>query len=91
MGDLVWALLTKNMFSISEYNKLSTRKIGPLENIEKINTNTYILKLHSHIRTLDVFNVKHLIPVRGEHNADVVIDNSNSSANPLQLDRNDAN
>ena len=32
----------------------------------KINSNAYRLKLPSHIRTADVFNVKHLVPFRGD-------------------------
>lgn len=28
IGDLVWAMLTMNMLSIFEYNKLSASKIG---------------------------------------------------------------
>ena len=77
VGDFVWAVLTKDRFSVSEYNKLSARKIGPLEILEKINPNDYRLKLPSHIRTADVFNVKHLIPYRGDHDEDVA-DNPNS-------------
>lgn len=61
MGDYVWAILTKDHFPSHEYNKLAARKICPLEIIEKVNTNAYRLQLPSHIRTSDVFNVKHLI------------------------------
>ena len=70
VGDYVWAVLTKDRFSTGEYNKLSARKIGPLEIIEKINPNAYRLKLPSHIRTADVFNVKHLIPYTGDNSDD---------------------
>ncbi|KAH9803208.1 hypothetical protein KPL71_001674 [Citrus sinensis] len=83
VGDLVWVVLTKDRFSVGEYNKLSTRNIGPLKIIEKINHNAYRLKLPSHIRTADVFNVKHLIPYRGDHDEDVVADTPNSRANSL--------
>ncbi|KAH9650278.1 hypothetical protein KPL70_026314 [Citrus sinensis] len=83
VGDFVWVVLTKDRFSVGEYNKLSTRKIDPLEIIEKINPNAYKLKLPSHIHTADVFNVKHLIPYRGDHDEDVVVDNPNSRANSL--------
>ncbi|KAH9715447.1 Endonuclease [Citrus sinensis] len=89
VGDLVWTVLTKDRFSVGEYNKLSARKIGPLEIIEKINPNAYRLKLHSHIRTADVFNVKHLIPYRGDHDEYVVTDNPNSRANSLHPRGND--
>ena len=41
VGDYVWAVLTKDRFSAGEYNKLSARKIGPVEIIEKINPNAY--------------------------------------------------
>ncbi|KAG7532368.1 Zinc finger CCHC-type [Arabidopsis thaliana x Arabidopsis arenosa] len=44
------------------FNKLKARKIGPLEILEKINNNAYRLHLPPHIRTADVFNVKHLVP-----------------------------
>ena len=66
-GDFVWAILTKDRFLVGEYNKLAARKIGPLEILEKINLNAYRLKLPSHMRTFDVFNVKHLVPYRGEN------------------------
>ncbi|KAH9657047.1 hypothetical protein KPL70_022889 [Citrus sinensis] len=88
VGDFVWVILTKDRFSVGEYNKLSARKIGPLEIIEKINPNAYRLKLPSHIRTADVFNVKHLIPYRGDHDEDVA-DNPNSRANSLHPGGND--
>ena len=52
---------------MGEYNKLATRKIGPSEILEKINPNAYQLKLPSHMRTFDVFNVKHLVPYRGDN------------------------
>ncbi|GJV56718.1 hypothetical protein Tco_1457723, partial [Tanacetum coccineum] len=48
-GDFVWAILTKDHFLVGEYNKLSAKKIGPLEIVEKINSNAYRLKLPSHI------------------------------------------
>ncbi|GJS71809.1 putative reverse transcriptase domain-containing protein [Tanacetum coccineum] len=55
---------------VGEYNKLSTKKIGPLEIIEKIDSNAYRLKLPSHIRCFDVFNVKHLFPYHGDSSDD---------------------
>ena len=55
VGDYVLAVLTKDRFSMGDYNKLSAKKIGPVEIIEKINPNAYQLKLPSHIRTADVF------------------------------------
>ncbi|GJT96540.1 putative nucleotidyltransferase, ribonuclease H [Tanacetum coccineum] len=60
-GDFVWAVLTKDRFPVGEYNKLSAKKIGPLEIVKKINSNAYRLKLPSHIRCSDVFNVKALV------------------------------
>lgn len=38
--------------------------------MEKINSNTYHLKLHSHIRTEDVFNVKHHMSFIGDNSSD---------------------
>ena len=58
MGDFVWAVLTKDQFFVGDYDKLSAKKIGPIEVIEKINP--------SHIQTVDIFNVKHLIPYVGD-------------------------
>ncbi|KAL6504367.1 hypothetical protein OROGR_026290 [Orobanche gracilis] len=53
-----------------EYNKLSARKIGHVEVIEKINPNAYCLKLPSHIHTSDVLNVKHLVPFAGDNSSE---------------------
>nr|GEW31056.1 putative reverse transcriptase domain-containing protein [Tanacetum cinerariifolium] len=41
-------------FPVGEYNKLSAKKIGLLETMEKMNSNAYRLKLPGHIRCLDV-------------------------------------
>ncbi|CAA7036125.1 unnamed protein product [Microthlaspi erraticum] len=51
VGDLVWAILTKDRFPPREYNKLKSRKIGPVEVVEKINANAYRLKLPPHVRS----------------------------------------
>ena len=63
-------MLTKDRFPIGEYNKLSARKIRLVEIIEKINSNAYRLKFPSHIRTTDVFNVKHLVPFHGDSSSE---------------------
>ena len=91
VGDLVWVVLTKDRLSVGKYNKLSAKKIGPLEIIKKINPNAYKLKLPSDFRTADVFNVKHLIPYKSDHDEDAVADNLNSRANSLYREGNDAN
>ena len=81
--------MTKDRFSVGDYNKLSAKKIGPVEIFEKINPNAYRLKLSSLIRTTNVFNVKHLIPYMGDSSLgddDAV----NSRANFLLPGRNDA-
>lgn len=70
VGDLVWAVLTKDRFKPGTYNKLKSRKIGPLEIVEKINNNAYRLKLPPHMHTADVFNVKHLVPFVAEDDAE---------------------
>lgn len=80
VGDLVWAVLTKGRFKPGTYNKLKSRKIGPLEIVEKINNNPYRLKLPPHMNIVDVFNVKHLVPFVAENDADVV---QNSRSNFL--------
>ncbi|KAE8729552.1 hypothetical protein F3Y22_tig00003518pilonHSYRG00008 [Hibiscus syriacus] len=60
VGDFVWVVLTRDRFPVGEYNKLKDRKIGPCEFVQKINDNAYRLPLPSHLKTSDVFNVKHL-------------------------------
>ncbi|PKI33813.1 hypothetical protein CRG98_045797 [Punica granatum] len=66
--------------------KLPTRKIGGLvEVVEKINPNVYRLKFLSHIRTVDVFNVKHSIPYAGNSS-----DEDDTRANFFHLGENDA-
>ncbi|KAE8728830.1 hypothetical protein F3Y22_tig00004072pilonHSYRG00287 [Hibiscus syriacus] len=60
VGDFVWAVLTRDRFPVGEYNKLKDRKIGPCEVVQKTNDNAYRLRLPSHLKTSDVFNVKHL-------------------------------
>ena len=86
VGDFVWAVLTKDRFPIGEYNKLSARKIGPVDIIEKINSNAYRLKLPS--RTADVFNVKHLLPFHGDLSSEEE-DLLNSWSNSSQLGEDD--
>ncbi|GKF97714.1 hypothetical protein Tco_0293535 [Tanacetum coccineum] len=53
--------------------------IGPLEIVEKINYNAYRLKLPSHIRCSDVFNVKHLLPYHGDSSEDDLVMNSRAN------------
>jgi len=84
VGDFVWAVLTKDRFSAGDYHKLAARKIGPVEIVEKINSNAYRLKLPSHIPTADVFNVKHLIPYTGDGS-----DDDDSRTNSLHPGEND--
>lgn len=78
-------MLTKNRFPIREYNKLAARKIGLLEIIEKINLNAYWLKLPSHIKMSDVFNVKHLVL----DTDDSFDDDMNSTTNSLKPEEDD--
>ena len=52
---------------LREYNKLKSRKIGPVEVMERINPNAYRIRLPDHLKTHNVFNVKHLSPYRGDN------------------------
>nr|GEX45500.1 putative reverse transcriptase domain-containing protein [Tanacetum cinerariifolium] len=79
VGDFVWAVLTKDRFPVGEYNKLSAKKIGPLEIVEKMSSNAYRLKLPSHIRCSDVFNVKHLLPYHGNSSNEDSVGNSRTN------------
>ncbi|GKC26093.1 hypothetical protein Tco_1033387 [Tanacetum coccineum] len=78
-GDFVWVVLTKDHFPVGEYNKLSAKKVGPLEIVDKINSNAYRLKFPSHIMCYDVFNVKHLIPYHGDSSDDDLAMNSRTN------------
>ncbi|GJT43828.1 hypothetical protein Tco_0952543 [Tanacetum coccineum] len=60
----------------------------PLDLSEKINSNAYRLKLPSHIRCSDVFNVKHLLPYHGDSSDDDLV--VNSRANFVYPGENDA-
>ena len=79
-GDFVWAVLTKDRFLVGEYNKLVARKIGLVKIVKKINPNACQLKLPSHSKTSDVFNVKHLVPFIEES----LEEDTNSRVNSLQ-------
>ena len=80
----MWAVLTKDRFLVGEYNKLSAKKIEPMEIVEKINSNAYHLKLPTHIRTADVFNIKHLGLFTGDSS-----DDSDSRPNSVHPGEND--
>lgn len=66
-GDLVWVYMTKERLPLREYNKLKSKKIGPVEVLECLNPNAYRVQLPSHLRTSNVFNVKHLSPFHGDN------------------------
>jgi hypothetical protein len=76
----VLAIFTYDRFPVGEYNMLAARKVGPVELITKINPNAYRLKLPNHIKTSDVFNVKHLVPVIEDSSEE----DANSRTNSLQ-------
>jgi hypothetical protein len=63
-GDFMWVILTKERFFVGEYDKLVNRKVGLI--VKKINPNAYRLKLTSHIKMSNVFNVKHLVLFIGD-------------------------
>ncbi|XP_076953590.1 uncharacterized protein LOC143627711 [Bidens hawaiensis] len=69
----------KDVHDNLDYNKLSAKKIGPVEIVEKINSNAYRLKLPSHVRCSDVFNDKHLLPYYGDTSEDEDVADSRSN------------
>jgi hypothetical protein len=85
VGDFVWAVLTRDRFPIGEYNKLKEQKIGPCEILQKINDNAYRLRLPSHLKTSDVFNVKHLSHCFADSN-DIAVNSRTSSFQPAVTD-----
>ena len=66
-GELVWVILTKDCLPAGEYNKLKSRKIGPVEVLAHISNNAYRVRLPAHLRTSDVFNVEHIFPFHGDN------------------------
>ena len=60
VGGLVWVYLTRDKLPAHTYNKLKSKKNGPVEFLERINDNAYRLRLPDLITTSDVFNVKFL-------------------------------
>lgn len=90
VGDFVWAILTKDRFPAYDYSKLAAKKIGPVEIVEKINSNAYRLRLPSHVHTSDVFNVKHLVPFMGDSFSDEDDAVPDSRSNLLYPGGNDA-
>ncbi|KAL4192938.1 hypothetical protein AMTRI_Chr06g196800 [Amborella trichopoda] len=65
---------------------LSIVKVGPLKILRKINDNAYKVKLTSHIRTSDDFNVKHLIPYFGDTSDDELPNSTSNSFEERQTD-----
>lgn len=78
VGDLVWAVLTKDRMPSHAYNKLKAKKFGPLKVLERINDNAYRLQLPADVNTSDVFNVRYLSRF-------VPPDPSDSRTNPSNL------
>lgn len=66
-GDMVWVVLTKDRLPAHEYNKLRSRKIGPVRILERINANAYGIELPDHIKTANVFNVIYLSRYAGDN------------------------
>jgi hypothetical protein len=56
---------------------LRSGRLIPCEILQKINDNAYMLCLPSHLKTFDVFNVKHLSPCFAD--SDDVVVNSRTS------------
>lgn len=59
-GDLVWVHLTRDRLPAREYNKLHSKKVGPLRIAARINDNVYRIVLPADMTTSDVFNVRYL-------------------------------
>ena len=90
VGDFVCVVPTKDRFSAHEYSKPAAKKIGPVEIVEKINSNAYRLQLRSHVLTSDVFNVKHIIPFVGDSSSEDDVAVPDSRSNLLHPGGNDA-
>lgn len=84
-GDYVSAVLTKDRFPAGQYNKLIQWKIGPCQVLKRINDDAYQLQLPNHLRTSNVFNVKHLTPYQGDPFGDD-LNSRSSSVHPREDD-----
>ena len=58
--DQACGVLTCDKLLVNKYTKLKEMRIGSYEVLRRINDNTYRLHLPSHLKTFDVFNIKHL-------------------------------
>lgn len=81
-GDLVLIYLTKERLPLRDYNKLKSKKLGPVEILECINPNAYRVQLPAHLRTSNVFNVKQLSPFHGDNLPPDSWENPSSPAGP---------
>ena len=80
--ETVFGVLTKNRFFVLEYNKLSSKKIGTMQIIEK----SILMSIaSSYIRTADMSNVDYLLPYYGDS-----FDDDNLRANFVHPWENDA-
>ena len=59
---------------------MAARKIGSVEIMKKINANEYQLKLPNHIKTSNVFNIKHFVSFIDDFSKE----HANSRMNSLQ-------
>ena len=89
MLSLMWGImcglfLLKIDFLFMNIISCQLRRFGPVEIVEKINSNAYRLMLPSHIRTADIFNVKHLVPFIGDS-----LDDSDSRSKSVHPGEND--
>ena len=66
----------KIIFHLGSMVSCLPRILVLLRSFEKINPDAYRLKLPSHVRTTDVFNVKHLIPFTRNYLDDDAMSNS---------------
>lgn len=60
-SKLLSCCITKDRMPSHEYNKLAKGKLGPLEVLEKINPNAYVLQLPGHIHAL-IWNISAKLP-----------------------------
>lgn len=60
-------LIQNKRLPLRDYNKLKSKKIGPVEVLLRINPNAYRVKLSDYLRTSDVFDGKNLSPFHGEN------------------------